>query len=136
MSVTSFVRLKCRYEAEIRTVVVNIDTVDYSELTRRLSKDWGFDVSLKYEDCDGDANLLSSQNDFEGMIHGQANETINVFVSRCKPLPSVHAVGTLSREGSLTSLSTSGTYSSATVSRLMQIWWKSYTTRSQRSIRR
>ena len=43
------VRLKCRYETEIRTVVVNLTQVDYSELIRRLSKDFGFDVALKYE---------------------------------------------------------------------------------------
>ena len=100
------IRLKCRYESDIRTVVVNLAHVDYSELIRRLNKDFGFDVSLKYEDIDGDKITLSSQNDLEGLAHAKyVNETINVYVSRCRPLPSVRAVGTLSREGSLTSLS-------------------------------
>ena len=80
------VRLKCRYESEIRTVVVNLTQVDYSELIRRLSKDFGFDVALKYEDIDGDKITLNSQNDLEGLAHGKyVNETINVYVSRCKP---------------------------------------------------
>ena len=102
------VRLKCRYESDIRTVVVNVENVDYSELSRRLSKDFGFEVSLKYEDIDGDLITLSSQNDFEGLAHGQyVNETINVFVSRCKPLPSVKAVGgIISREESLDNFNT------------------------------
>jgi serine/threonine protein kinase/WD40 repeat protein len=85
---------------------VNLDQVDFSELRRRLSGDFGFEVSLKYEDEDGDHITLSTQNDFEGLAHGRhENETINVYVSECKPLPTLKHPGTMSRENSQASLS-------------------------------
>ena len=73
------VKLKCRYESDIRIVICQ-ETTNFVDLRRRLSTDFGFELSLKYEDEDGDMIVLSSQNDFTDlMLSGM--ETVNVIVS-------------------------------------------------------
>lgn len=115
MAEATHLRLKCRYDGEIRTVIVNVDKVDFSELRRRLSSDFGFEVSLKYEDMDGDHITLSSQNDFEGLVHGRyVNETVNVFVTQCKPLPTLKHPGAITRESSINTLTNMSRESSMT----------------------
>lgn len=56
-------------------------------LKRRLSSDYGFDVSLKYEDRDGDFILLSSQNDLDDLINFSERDTIDVVVTEAVVLP-------------------------------------------------
>ena len=79
------VRLKCRYNNEIR--LVHIDgSSSFSQLASRLSQDYGFDVSLKYEDPEGDLITLASQNDLNELIEGAQTPrpvrviTISVYV--------------------------------------------------------
>ena len=72
-------RLKCRHRGETRIAIVQPDH-DFGQLKKRLSNDYGFEVSLKYEDSDGELIILSSQHDFDDMFHvGQ--DAINVHVA-------------------------------------------------------
>jgi len=80
-------RLKCRYEGDIRTVIVQPEH-DFSQVKKRLSSDYGFEVALKYEDSDKDMITLSSQNDFDDMFH-LGIETINVHVTEAALLPNL-----------------------------------------------
>eukprot|EP01035_Chromulina_nebulosa_P027649 gene27649-36393_t len=112
-------RLKCRYEGDIRIVTVTAET-DFAELRKRLSSDYGFDVSLKYEDRDGDMITLASQNDLNDLIlstnlqdiesrvqtnnsiissNASSNTTVNVTVSEAvkTSLPTLHANNTSNR---------------------------------------
>jgi len=73
------IRLKLRNESEIRVVMVSSST-DWVELNDRLCDDYGFRVSLKYEDADGDMITLSSANDLKELLScGQ--DSLNVIVS-------------------------------------------------------
>jgi len=81
------IRLKCRYENEIRVVVISPE-YSFSQLWKRLSMDYGFDVTLKYDDVDGDMITLASQNDLEDLFL-YSPETVNVTVAENK-LPCVH----------------------------------------------
>jgi hypothetical protein len=94
------IRLKCRYDNEIRIVIISPDYT-FAQLYKRLTLDYGFDISLKYEDQDGDLITLTSQNDFEGLLMAES-ETVNVIVSE-NILPSVHK-----RQPKVTSLWTQG----------------------------
>ena len=59
-------------------------------LRKRLSQDYGFDVTLKYEDNDGDMITLASQNDLDELFdHFDDNQTVSVSVSETI-LPNVH----------------------------------------------
>ena len=58
-------RLKCHWGKEIRAVAINVTTVSFEALHQRLSADYGFEVSLKYRDTDGDLIVLSTPNDLE-----------------------------------------------------------------------
>jgi hypothetical protein len=62
-------------------------------LKKRLSSDYGFDVSLKYEDKDGDIILLASQNDLNDLFLYGESDTINAIVSETISLPNVHLKG-------------------------------------------
>lgn len=85
----SRIRLKCREAngGDIRTVIV-LPNHDFQSLRKRLSTDYGFEVSLKYEDKDGDLIMLSSQNDFDDLFLG-GYETVNVIVSETTSLPNL-----------------------------------------------
>eukprot|EP01038_Epipyxis_sp_PR26KG_P014312 gene14312-19196_t len=82
------IRLKCRYDGEIRTVTITQETT-FTELRKRLSQDYGFDVALKYEDRDGDYIILSSQNDLEDLFLFTDTDTINAIVSETISLPNL-----------------------------------------------
>jgi len=76
------IRLKCRWkENEIRTVVLNPEHCDFLAIISRLSNDFGFPVSLKYQDIDGDMIILNTQNDFDDLVRTESAQTINVVVS-------------------------------------------------------
>ena len=76
------IRLKCRWkDNEIRTVVLNPENCDFLAIINRLSNDYGFRVSLKYQDIDGDMIILNTQNDFDDLVRTELAETINVAVS-------------------------------------------------------
>ena len=62
-------------------------------LRRRLSTDYGFDVSMKYEDKDGDMIILASQNDLDDIFMSDEAETINVMISETLSLPNLHLKG-------------------------------------------
>eukprot|EP01041_Mallomonas_annulata_P007674 gene7674-15707_t len=72
------VRLKCRYDNEIRTVILSTDH-KFKELKERLLIDYGFEVSLKYHDQEGDLITLSSQNDLNDLL-ASGMEIVNVQV--------------------------------------------------------
>jgi serine/threonine protein kinase/WD40 repeat protein len=57
-------------------------------LKKRLSNDFGFDVTLKYDDHEGDLITLSSQNDLD-VIFAEEHENVNVIVTE-NLLPNVH----------------------------------------------
>jgi hypothetical protein len=57
---TRRIKLKCRCNEELRNVIL-LPEHSFSHLKKRLSLDYGFKVSLKYEDADGDLIILSSQ---------------------------------------------------------------------------
>jgi hypothetical protein len=80
-------------------------TICERRLRRRLSSDYGFDVSLKYEDRDGDTIILASQNDLDDIFLYDENDTINVFVSETLSLPNLQLKGSASssRLGATTS---------------------------------
>jgi serine/threonine protein kinase/WD40 repeat protein len=80
------IRLKCRYDNEIRIVIISPDYT-FSQLYQRLTLDYGFDISLKYEDQDGDLITLTSQNDFEDLLMAES-DVVNVIVSE-NMLPSL-----------------------------------------------
>jgi hypothetical protein len=52
-----------------------------------LSADFGFDVSLKYEDRDGDYISLTSQNDLNDLFLYVEGSTVNVVVTEAISLP-------------------------------------------------
>jgi hypothetical protein len=52
---------------------------DICRLKKRLSQDYGFEVSMKYEDNEGDLIILSSQNDFDDLLIGEP-DTVNVHI--------------------------------------------------------
>lgn len=57
-------------------------------MKKRLSTDFGFDVSLKYEDREGDFINLTSQNDLNDLfLYSELQSTINVLVSEAIGLP-------------------------------------------------
>jgi serine/threonine protein kinase len=73
------IRLKCRFDNDIRNVYVNEET-NFNTMRRKLSNDFCFDVHMKYEDKDGDYITLSSQNDLESLLQSDM-ETVNVIIS-------------------------------------------------------
>ena len=85
------IRLKCRYEGELRYVNLFPD-LNFAQLKKRLATDYGFEVSLKYEDRDGDLITLSSQNDLEDLIAYTCefeHDTVNVIVTEAIQLPTL-----------------------------------------------
>ncbi|RYG62411.1 hypothetical protein EON64_17895, partial [archaeon] len=59
-----------------------------ASVKKRLSTDFGFDVSLKYEDREGDFINLTSQNDLNDLfLYSELQSTINVLVSEAIGLP-------------------------------------------------
>lgn len=87
--------------------------ITFNSVKRRLSADYGFDVSLKYEDRDGDMIILASQNDLDDVFLNTETETINVTIAETLSLPNLLLKGTGSSSGRMGgSISTLG--SSAT----------------------
>eukprot|EP01031_Cornospumella_fuschlensis_P031888 gene31888-38554_t len=83
----SVIRLKCRYDQEIHSVVITPQTV-FADVKKRLSTDFGFEVALKYEDKEGDFINLTSQNDLNDLLlYSEPQSTINVLVSEVISLP-------------------------------------------------
>lgn len=77
------------------------DDHDFVALKKRLSNDYGFDVSLKYEDREGDMITLTSQNDFNDLAL-TGLEVVNVMVSEAIQLPTLQRT----RSGSMNTNST------------------------------
>ena len=75
-------RLKCRYNSELRNVILLPDH-SFSQLRKRLSSDYGFEVNLKYEDGDdGELIMLASQNDLDDLVGSNPNnDTVNIVVT-------------------------------------------------------
>lgn len=61
----------------------------YLRLRKRLSSDYGFDVTLKYNDSDDDLITLNSQNDLD-VLFQEESDTVNVTVYE-NMLPNVHS---------------------------------------------
>lgn len=61
------VKLKCKAGNDIRVTLVNKRS-SYQGLVSQLAADFGFQPSLRYVDADGDAILLSSQNDLDALV--------------------------------------------------------------------
>lgn len=70
-------------------------------MRKRLSSDYGFDVSLKYEDRDGDMIILASQNDLDDVFLNTETETINVIISETLSLPNLHLKGAAPSSGKM-----------------------------------
>ena len=61
------IRLKCHWQNGIR--VVNATRASsFQTLKQRLEADYGFEISLQYEDPEGDMITLASQNDLVELI--------------------------------------------------------------------
>lgn len=91
---TRRIKLKCNCNGELRNVIL-LPEHSFSQLRKRLALDYGFEVSLKYEDGDGDLIILSSQNDFDDLVANEISEdTINIVVSELKSLPILSRRGT------------------------------------------
>lgn len=91
---TKQVRLKFRCDGEIRLVVLPVGgghRADFMSLQKSLTADYGFDVSLKYTDGDGDLITLASQNDLNNLLvcASNSNRTTDVFVSETLQLPEI-----------------------------------------------
>lgn len=78
-------RLKCHYKGHIRVVAVSAKETSFRSLLQRLSADYGFDVSLKYEDADSDLITLASQNDLNELLSHESG-TVTVHVSEVSPV--------------------------------------------------
>jgi serine/threonine protein kinase len=70
--------VKCRFKNELRVVAVTKST-GFRYLQSRLESDYGFDLSLKYQDSDGDYITLASQNDLNELIELESG-TVTVIV--------------------------------------------------------
>lgn len=106
----------------------------FYSMKKRLSTDYGFDVSLKYEDRDGDMIILASQNDLDDVFLNTETETINVIISETLSLPNLQLKGTSARMGMSTASSAGMTslYNTSNVNmssiNTMRDWPKSNTT--------
>lgn len=85
---TRKIKLKCSCNGEFRNVIL-LPEHSFSQLRKRLSMDYGFEVSLKYEDGDGDLIILSSQNDFDDLVTNENTDdtAINIIVTESNHLP-------------------------------------------------
>eukprot|EP00500_Bicosoecida_sp_ms1_P004052 CAMPEP_0203807038 /NCGR_PEP_ID=MMETSP0115-20131106/839_1 /ASSEMBLY_ACC=CAM_ASM_000227 /TAXON_ID=33651 /ORGANISM="Bicosoecid sp, Strain ms1" /LENGTH=2508 /DNA_ID=CAMNT_0050715707 /DNA_START=176 /DNA_END=7698 /DNA_ORIENTATION=- len=84
------VRLKCYHKSEIRAVAV-AEGDSFRSLSARLANDYGFPVSLKYEDSDGDLVTLSSQNDLNELLTNEVGRryvAVHVSEAPAPPPPS------------------------------------------------
>lgn len=88
------------------------DKTSFSTLKQRLADDYGFEVSLKYQDVDGDLIVLSTQNDLDEMMEHQLNAGQTTVTVRCTPTvstldpiaPRVHQQAAVGAAGSGTSV--------------------------------
>ena len=62
-------------------------------LKKRLASDYGFEVSLKYEDKDGDFIILASQNDLDDLFMFSESDTVNAIVTEAITLPNLQIRG-------------------------------------------
>ncbi|GMH98600.1 hypothetical protein TrST_g10471 [Triparma strigata] len=67
IKVTPVIKLKCYHKHDIRAISISEGT-SFRSLKQRLAQDYGFEVSLKYEDPDGDYITLSCQNDLNELF--------------------------------------------------------------------
>ncbi|KAJ8613494.1 hypothetical protein CTAYLR_002166 [Chrysophaeum taylorii] len=72
-------RLKFHWKRTIRVVAVDKRQVSFRSLKQRLTTDYGFEVSLVYQDSEGDLITLASQNDLNELMATQ-ERTANVRV--------------------------------------------------------
>ena len=82
------VRLKCHYNQALRAVAVDTHT-SFRSLKQRLTEDYGFELTMKYEDGDGDLITLGSQNDLKELLC-DAVGTVNCFVSHVEQMYDPH----------------------------------------------
>ncbi|KAH8052022.1 protein kinase [Aureococcus anophagefferens] len=70
-SLPDSLRLKFHHKREIRVVAVNRRTerISFRTLKQRLTTDYGFELSLAYQDGDGDLITLASQNDLNELLN-------------------------------------------------------------------
>ena len=81
------IRLKCECNGELRVILFSPEQTTFAQLKKRLALDYGFEVSLKYEDHDGDLIILSSQNDLDDLIASETErDTVNIFVTESNNL--------------------------------------------------
>lgn len=62
----------------------------FDSLKRRLSNDFGYEVTLKYEDRDGDFITMSSQDDLQDLLAYSHSDVVNVLVSESTSLPQLN----------------------------------------------
>jgi hypothetical protein len=82
------IRLKCHWKNGIRVVNATRST-SYQKMKQRLEADYGFQVSLRYEDPEGDLITLSSQNDLIELVEScpTLRGSVTVHVSQAARLP-------------------------------------------------
>ena len=82
------IRLKCHWKNGIRVVNATRSTT-FQTMKQRLEADYGFQVSLRYEDPEGDLITLSSQNDLIELIEScpTIRGSVTVHVSQASRLP-------------------------------------------------
>ena len=87
-------KLKCRLAGvgqealqDARLVLLDHSST-FDELSTRLSRDFGFAVTIRYQDSDGDILLLQNQNDLTAMLRSELGEstgntvaTVTAFIS-------------------------------------------------------
>ena len=82
------IRLKCHWQNGIRVVNVTRES-SFQTVKQRLEADYGFEISLQYEDPDGDLITLSSQNDLLELVEScpSLRSSVTVHISHAARLP-------------------------------------------------
>eukprot|EP01138_Halocafeteria_seosinensis_P002177 gb/GECG01002227.1/.p1 GENE.gb/GECG01002227.1/~~gb/GECG01002227.1/.p1 ORF type:complete len:1084 (+),score=159.24 gb/GECG01002227.1/:1-3252(+) len=77
-------RLKCKRGNDTRLVVID-ERMSFEGLQQRLDADYGFPVTLRYEDEDGDKIILSSENDLKELLRHQSGTVLAYIEQRPAP---------------------------------------------------
>jgi len=86
----SKIKFKCSFQGRTRVARLLTDA-GFAALKKRLDGDFGFAVALEYEDEDGDAIVLQTENDFLDMLEDlQGAKTIKLLVSEAAEQPSAN----------------------------------------------